>query len=245
MNAVPLNEVFSTIQGEGPRIGQPCVFVRLQHCPIQCPGCDTHYTWDGSETGARPSFSKLESDVLSLLTPLHRRMGVVVSGGEPLLYYKEPAFHKLLRSWERNTWVQLETSGSIGNAEPLDVAMLEDFLHSFTDVVVSPKITPCLHGRQSDDVLLENVQAIVDTLKFADVSLHFKFVCRDEADIAVVEDFAKTYDWSPDRILIMPYGLESEEVIAAGKNLVPAVIRNGWTLTPRLHAIYWGKERKR
>ena len=38
---LPVNEIFKTIQGEGPDIGKPCIFIRLHACPVQCPGCDT------------------------------------------------------------------------------------------------------------------------------------------------------------------------------------------------------------
>ena len=39
-----VQEVFPTIQGEGPDAGVPAVFVRLAGCTLTCPACDSDYT---------------------------------------------------------------------------------------------------------------------------------------------------------------------------------------------------------
>jgi len=36
-----VDEVFSSVQGEGPRIGERHIFVRFQGCNIRCRYCDT------------------------------------------------------------------------------------------------------------------------------------------------------------------------------------------------------------
>ena len=40
-----VNEVFHSIQGEGARIGRPCLFIRLSGCPLRCVYCDTEYAF--------------------------------------------------------------------------------------------------------------------------------------------------------------------------------------------------------
>src|SRR3954469_11971282 len=37
---------FYTLQGEGPTMGLPCVFVRTHICNLQCVWCDAFYTWN-------------------------------------------------------------------------------------------------------------------------------------------------------------------------------------------------------
>ena len=39
-----VHSIFPTIQGEGPFVGQPAIFIRLAGCNLQCPACDTDYT---------------------------------------------------------------------------------------------------------------------------------------------------------------------------------------------------------
>jgi organic radical activating enzyme len=41
MNEVPIQEIFSSIQGEGPWIGERHIFVRFLGCNIHCRYCDT------------------------------------------------------------------------------------------------------------------------------------------------------------------------------------------------------------
>ena len=38
-----INEIFYSIQGEGPSIGQPAIFIRLAGCNQNCTFCDTKY----------------------------------------------------------------------------------------------------------------------------------------------------------------------------------------------------------
>jgi 7-carboxy-7-deazaguanine synthase len=41
-----VSEIFYSIQGEGSRAGERCVFVRLQGCELRCTWCDTEYALD-------------------------------------------------------------------------------------------------------------------------------------------------------------------------------------------------------
>jgi len=80
-----VNEVYLSIQGEGPDVGVPMVFLRLQGCNIACIWCDTKYSWrfEGEELGI--------DAVLSRITELDKfpAKRVYITGGEPLVQAKE------------------------------------------------------------------------------------------------------------------------------------------------------------
>ena len=40
-----LVEVFSSVQGEGPHVGEPTLFVRFGECDLRCAWCDSPHTW--------------------------------------------------------------------------------------------------------------------------------------------------------------------------------------------------------
>lgn len=106
--SVPVLEVFSTIQGEGPRVGERQVFVRLARCDLRCAFCDTPESYptpatariqrapdgpdDGDEADEHPSnpvsVAALVAAVLRLDAPRGLHPSVSITGGEPLLHPK-------------------------------------------------------------------------------------------------------------------------------------------------------------
>jgi 7-carboxy-7-deazaguanine synthase len=101
-----VNEVFFSIQGEGTRAGQPCVFVRLTGCPLRCTWCDTAYAFhEGTK--------RAEEDVLEEIGRHPCRL-VLLTGGEPLS--QPAAFPFVSRLADAGWQVLVETSGHV----PLD-----------------------------------------------------------------------------------------------------------------------------
>ncbi len=116
-------KIFPTIQGEGPYVGMPSVFVRLAGCNLECSSCDSDYTTD------RKLFSV--QDILESVA-LHKHKLVVITGGEPLRQNIAPLINRLL---ERDHLVQVETNGTLYR----DDLPFDNFL-----IVCSPK-TPKIH----------------------------------------------------------------------------------------------------
>lgn len=106
-------EVFSSLQGEGPRVGERQVFVRLGGCNLHCDYCDE------ADTIAIPSGNVWSAErVKSAILRLQRRRAhrsISWTGGEPLLH---PAFLAPLMRWahERGLENYLETNGTLPNA---------------------------------------------------------------------------------------------------------------------------------
>ena len=107
MKHAGLCEVFSSIQGEGPWVGQRQIFVRFAGCDIRCRYCDTVDAFKIQEgqtypqfcgvqntrqvqTSARQATNPISSRVLTkfcnrLVIPGPSRPVISLTGGEPLL----------------------------------------------------------------------------------------------------------------------------------------------------------------
>ena len=121
--AIELFELFSSVQGEGPHIGESTLFVRTAGCDLRCAWCDSPRTWGRARTCrvevARGSgwFRELPNPVpleqvlaeAERLEVSRHRM-VSLTGGEPLLQARALApLARALRA--RGPRVLLETHG--------------------------------------------------------------------------------------------------------------------------------------
>lgn len=117
-----VHSIFYTIQGEGPFVGRPAIFIRLAGCNLKCPLCDTDYTSDRRLVGPH--------GLLELLDEIHPKCPlVVITGGEPFRQNLTPAVNALL---QEGYTVQIESNGTLYlPGFPYD--------HEQVTLVVSPK----------------------------------------------------------------------------------------------------------
>jgi organic radical activating enzyme len=140
-----IQEIFPTIQGEGPHTGAPAVFVRLGGCNLACSFCDTEF-----ESFASMALSEVLTQVETASKDENSniiRELVVVTGGEPLRQPIEKLCHALLEAGYR---VQIETNGTLYRE-----------LDTRVEVVCSPKNTNGSYKPLRPDVLTRT-----DALKF-------------------------------------------------------------------------------
>ena len=102
-----IHSIFFTIQGEGPNVGMPAVFVRLGGCNLQCPGCDTEY----SKGAAIESIESILTRVQMAFGDYKGQRLVVITGGEPFRQQIEPLCSLLHLS---GMIIQVETNGTLG-----------------------------------------------------------------------------------------------------------------------------------
>jgi organic radical activating enzyme len=119
-HALEVQSVFVTIQGEGPFVGTPAIFIRLAGCNIQCPLCDTNYSDVGRYT---------TEYLVALVQKAHPGVRLVVlTGGEPL----RQNISKLVSDlYACGYTVQIETNGTL-SPDIVD--------YSKCQIVCSPKL---------------------------------------------------------------------------------------------------------
>lgn len=103
----PVIETFTSIQGEGVRIGRPSTFVRLAHCNLTCAWCDTTYAWKKGEM-VEPVRLTAGAIAERVQAP-----DVVLTGGEPLLHDLGP----ILAAVE-GAFVTVETNATFFKPDP-------------------------------------------------------------------------------------------------------------------------------
>jgi len=123
---IDIQEIFPTIQGEGPYLGHPSIFVRLAGCNIQCPGCDTDYT----SQRRKMHINEICDRILQASNKKMIKL-VVITGGEPLRQNIGPLIRAIRRDRFR---VQIETNGII-----CPDAVAEMIIEPTVKLVVSPK----------------------------------------------------------------------------------------------------------
>ena len=100
-----ISEIFWSVQGEGLRVGEPTIFIRLTGCNLQCEFCDTKHAWNGGVE------IKIEN-ILDIVRNLNRKYNtewVCFTGGEPLIQDITPLVHRLK---SENFKIQVETNGT-------------------------------------------------------------------------------------------------------------------------------------
>ena len=105
MNA-QINEIFSSIQGEGKLIGRRQIFIRFSGCNLDCNYCDTPRSRDPN-FGTPYSEEELFNSVDKLITPDFH--SISITGGEPLLH--ADFIKSFLEKYDFNCL--LETNGSL------------------------------------------------------------------------------------------------------------------------------------
>jgi len=109
-------EVFSSMQGEGVRLGERQVFVRFAGCNLRCDYCDEPDAHE-PESGEVWDAQSLRSAILALLKDPGGRphKSVCWTGGEPLLHWE---FLSSMADWVRSNGLEnyLETNGVLSKA---------------------------------------------------------------------------------------------------------------------------------
>ena len=222
-------EVFATVQGEGPSLGVPSVFVRLGGCNLQCSFCDTAYTWDWSRFDKKKETVELAVDDVAALAIDVAKDGVrnvVFTGGEPLLQQGELAA-LASRMKDRGFRVEVETNGTVIPEPPL-----ADLVDQWN---VSPKL-----ASSGNDLAKRHVASALAWFA-GRPNAYCKLVVLSRDDLAEIERLG----FPKDRLILMPEGTDPTTLAERSRWLAEVCTAKGYRLGARLHVHIWGAERGR
>lgn len=202
-----VQEIFATLQGEGPRAGQPAIFVRLGGCNLACSFCDTEF-----ESFKPMNLGEILKQIkdLSLNEEKNRiRKLVVITGGEP---FRQP-IEKLCNELTNDGFiVQIETNGILFRP-----------VNEKVEIICSPKNTGKGYAPLRPDII-ERVNA----LKF--IISNNNSLYKGVAEIGQIYRNIPIYVQPMDEYDIA----KNEENLNLAKNLAE---QHGYNLSLQLHKI--------
>ena len=222
-----INEIFKSIQGEGPNFGKPAIFLRTAQCNLKCTWCDTKYTWDWknydyAKEVKEMTMEEIKEQILDL-----EIKHLVITGGEPLLQQDDLA--DLLSFLKPDFYVEIETNCTI-----LPNKML-------TDLVDQWNVSPKTENSGNPLELYENNECYYF---FANQeNCFFKYVVEDESDIPEIKKFVTKYNIPENRVQLMTQASTKEEISVREKSISELAKANNFLFSPRLHVAMWGAQR--
>ncbi|GAA0195390.1 7-carboxy-7-deazaguanine synthase QueE [Halobaculum roseum] len=249
--ALPINELFASLQGEGRLVGVPSTFVRTSGCNLRCWFCDSYHTsWE--PTHAWMAVDEVAEEVRAR-GPDH----VVLTGGEPTIHGES---FDLLDRLAGDHHLTVETNGTVVPPEgtPIDLASISPKLASSTP---TPDRTPEAareigDGDASDDDAdlasdwterheenRINVDALATLVERYESQL--KFVVTGREDMSEIVDLvdrvrdAASVSVPDDEVLLMPEGQTREQLAETRTTVAELAAEYGFRYTPRIHVDIW------
>lgn len=131
-----INEIFSSIQGEGPVVGYKQLFIRFCGCNLHCDYCDTEFQ-QGTCFSPQELYSKIVSEYD--LSTFH---SISLTGGEPLISVE--FLKDFLPLVQGKTKIYLETNATLFDKLPI----IKDYI----DIISADIKLPTSTGKNTFDL---------------------------------------------------------------------------------------------
>jgi 7-carboxy-7-deazaguanine synthase len=234
-DALPINELFYSLQGEGKLAGVPSVFVRTSGCNLRCWFCDSYHTsWE-------PTHAWMDvDDIVDEVDSYEEADHVVVTGGEPMMHDEVELLIERLS--DAGYHVTVETNGTIHRDVPIDLASISPKLASSTPTAEKdPKGDGDWADRHEDRRI--DMDALSELFEAYDAQL--KFVVTGPEDMPeiteLIEDLreATSVTIDDEDVLLMPEGVTREELDRHRETVAELATEHGFRYTPRIHVDIW------
>ncbi len=226
--AIPVSEIFYSIQGEGKYVGNPSVFVRVGGCNLKCPGfgergCDSFYAVDKKYKNEWQNLS-LEDIKNEMKKYLKFNPDLVITGGEPGLYFER--LYPIIEWFDGN--ITIETNATISP----DFEKYPDY----KKVAFAMSVKLSNSGEEYKKRVKK--EAIKNIAKNARKSF-FKFVVNKDLNDEI-RDIVKGIDLP---VYCMPLGATKEELEINAPFVFEFCLKNGYRYSDRIHIRLFGKKR--
>ncbi len=221
-----ISEIFHTLQGEGPTVGRPAVFVRLGMCNLKCNFCDTPYTWkEGEEDYSDEANERIMDSISKFLDEFPHTRTIVWTGGEPMMQQRDivAAIDYLKQRFSsRSLENEVETNGTI-LAQP-------EFDRRIDRYNCSPKTA--MSGNSVYSVKLKNLEKTT-----------YKYVVENEQHCREALAEIERQHLPRDRCFFMVLGTTAKEMQEHSPVIAEVCKKEGIALCIRMQCMLWGRKR--
>lgn len=246
-----ITEIFGpTIQGEGKKLGTPSIFIRFGKCNLSCEGfaveyetpsgekkysCDSYYAVDKEFKEQWEKYNNHLEIVnqVKKIEPKKYKPDIVITGGEPLLYWKNEEFQKLLEYYVNNYYnVTIETNATIN----IDINKEYQKKILFSMSVKLSNSLEFLKKRVNSQALTNIIKNTQDSyLKFV-ISEEFIDKAKEEIEL-ILKQIPKV------NVYLMPLGDNVEDLNKNSHAVIKFALKNGYLYSDRLHIRIWNDKR--
>jgi len=226
-----ISELFiDTIQGEGRTIGFPCIFIRFTGCTLNCSWCDTTEVWrKGLYYTFEDLFTMLE--ISGTIGKLKTGQHLILTGGSPLKQQKSIVefLMQFISKYGFKPFIEVENECVLMPSRHL-ISLVDQWNNS-------PKLANSnmkVKARMKPDIILAT--ALLP-------NSWFKFVvyCQEDWN-EILSDFVETGLVTMDQIILMPLGINQEELSKSREFVVNLCTENSVLFSDRLHITIWDKK---
>ena len=221
-------ELFYSIQGEGLLAGVPSVFSSTSGCNMRCAWCDTPYTSWAPEGEDIPLGRILD------YVDEHSSGYVAITGGEPMIAIGMTELTQRLRAMDQH--ITVETAGTVYSPVECDLMSISPKLSNST-----PRERDGGRWASRHDQL--RIQPGVLMRLTAEYEYQLKFVVTSPEDLPEIQALARMVGAPPDRVLLMPEGIDAATLHDRAVWLAEICKEEGFRYCPRLHIELYGNRR--
>lgn len=252
---IPIMEAFYSIQGEGLRAGTGSVFVRTALCNFRCSGfgvkyetgdsikcgCDSYYAVDPFFKKDWEYYDSYEEiiDLIDSKIPVFSRHNlfkpdIVFTGGEPLLYWKDENYQKVLAHYiTRGHKVTIETNAA------LSIQFTRKYQR---EIMFSMSVKLTGSGEEKHKrVNIENITNIIENTSDS----YLKFVTAEaswDEDYTEIKNILKDTPVYINDVYLMPMGDTIEKLTTNAKFVFDKARELGFKYSDRLHIRVFNNE---